>query len=73
MRIKNGKLNFSPVLPEKWEGYSFRINFRNATIKMEVNKQEILLENFSPEEITLEVYGKELVIAPKGKMITQLN
>ncbi|HWR99417.1 MAG TPA: family 65 glycosyl hydrolase domain-containing protein [Prolixibacteraceae bacterium] len=73
MRIKNDKLNFSPVLPEKWEGYSFRINFRNAIIKMEVNKQEILLENFSSEEITLEVYGKEQVIAPKGKMITQLN
>jgi maltose phosphorylase len=73
MRIINNQLNFSPVLPEKWDGYSFRIKFRDATIKMEVDRKEILLENFSSHDIRLGVYGKELVLAPNGKITTKLN
>ena len=73
MRVKNGRLHFAPILPRKWESYSFRINFRNATIKIEVNKKDILLENHSSHEIKLDLYGKEVVLPPEGKLITELN
>jgi maltose phosphorylase len=73
MRIQNGHLHFSPILPEKWEGYSFRISFRNAIIKIEVNKQEIILENQASHEIVLSLYEKEMTLAPKSKIITLLK
>ena len=73
MRIKNDRLYFAPILPEKWECYSFRINFRNATIKMEVNKKEVIFENHSSHEVHLDVYGKGFVLPPNGHITTQLK
>lgn len=73
MRIKNDHLHFAPILPDKWEDYSFRINFRNATISMEVNKQEITLLNHSSREIVIDVDGKELVLPSNGQIITELK
>jgi hypothetical protein len=40
---------------------------------MEVDRKEILLENYSSHEIMLGVYGKELFLAPNGKITTKLN
>jgi maltose phosphorylase len=73
MRIKNGILAFAPILPEKWEGYSFRINFRGATVKIEVNRQEVIFENHSARELNIELYGNEVVLAPKSQIKTELN
>jgi len=73
MRILNDRLHFAPILPEKWEGYSFRINFRNATIKMEVNKREILLENHSDMEMSLDVYGSTMHLPANGQIILGLK
>ncbi|MEC8831392.1 MAG: glycosyl hydrolase family 65 protein, partial [Bacteroidota bacterium] len=38
MRIKDGKLCFSPKIPEQWDMYSFKINFRNRIIKVTVTQ-----------------------------------
>ena len=73
MRVINDKLHFAPILPEKWEGYAFRINFRNATIKIAVDLKEICFENHSAHEIEIEVYGKELVLPANGQNRIELN
>jgi maltose phosphorylase len=73
MRIKNGHLHFAPILPKKWEGYSFRISFRNSIIKIDVNKNEIIFENYASHEIMMSVYENEMTLAPKGQIITQLK
>jgi maltose phosphorylase len=73
MRIKNDHLHFAPILPKMWEGYSFRINFRNAIIKIEVNKREILLENQASHEIVVSIYEKNMTLPPNGQIITQLK
>ncbi len=38
MRIKGGKLCFSPKIPEQWDMYSFKINFRNRILKVTVKQ-----------------------------------
>jgi len=73
MRVRGGKLHFAPILPEKWEGYSFNINFRGAVISVEVNKRDLLLENHSSKEVKLSVYGIEMAIPPGSQIITNLN
>ena len=73
MRIKNGHLNFAPILPPKWEGYSFRISFRNALIKIEVSKNEIIFENHASQKIVLNVYENQVTLAPKSQLKTQLK
>ena len=39
MRVKDGKLHFAPILPKEWQGYSFKINFRNQILKIEIRGQ----------------------------------
>ena len=39
MRVRNNQLHFEPKIPAQWKGYSFKVNFRNAIVKIEV-KQE---------------------------------
>jgi len=39
MRVRNNQLYFEPKIPTQWNGYSFKVNFRNAIVKVEVNQQ----------------------------------
>lgn len=64
MRVKDEKLHFEPRIPQQWEGYSFKINFRNQVLKVSVHAGET---NFSLEgdrELTVVVNGKEVSVEP---------
>jgi maltose phosphorylase len=66
MRIKNDTLHFSPRIPKEWQGYSFKINFRNQILKVSVaqNKTNFVLEGHT--EITVNVNGKEVLVEPNN-------
>jgi maltose phosphorylase len=66
MRIKNDTLHFSPRIPKEWQGYSFKINFRNQILKVSVaqNKTNFVLEGHT--EITVNVDGKEVLVEPNN-------
>lgn len=68
LRIKNNLLNFSPMLPEQWTGFSFLVHYRNANIKVSVSKEEIVLQQNEKEELICEVYEKQIVLK-KGESI----
>jgi maltose phosphorylase len=55
MRVRDGKLYFDPFIPEKWNSYSFRLEFRNRVIMIKVTKEkcETELESGDPLEIVL--------------------
>ena len=55
MRVRDEKLYFDPFIPDKWESYSFRLEFRNRVIKIKVTKDkcETELESGEPIEIVL--------------------
>ncbi|HZI23970.1 MAG TPA: glycosyl hydrolase family 65 protein, partial [Chryseolinea sp.] len=55
MRVRDGKLHFNPFIPDKWKSYSFRLEFRNRVIKLNVTKDscETILESGEPIEIVL--------------------
>lgn len=63
MRVVNDKLFFDPFLPEQWQSYSFRIEFRGRVIKVKVSKQktETILESGDPLEIL--VKGEKVSLA----------
>lgn len=66
MRVVDNKLSFTPQIPEQWEAYSFKINFRNQILKISVSKQgtKFALEGDTPMDIL--VNGKEVAINPEG-------
>jgi maltose phosphorylase len=58
MRVKNNQLHFEPRIPNQWKAYSFKVNFRNAIVKVEVNHQETLISIEGNQEIEIIVNGK---------------
>lgn len=66
MRVKNETLHFEPRIPKDWNGYSFKINFRNQILKVSVHQNET---NFSLEgetAISVFVNGKEVLVEPNS-------
>lgn len=60
MRVKNDQLHFSPKIPKEWRSYSFKVNFRNKILKVEIDHSNT---KFSLEN------GGELHIVVEGKSI----
>lgn len=71
MRVKNNQLHFEPKIPKEWNAYSFKVNFRNAIVKVEVNHNETKVNVEGNQEIDVIVNGikqnchAELVSASK--------
>jgi len=71
MRVRDGKLHFAPILPDQWKGYSFRLEFRNRVVRVNVSKEktETLLEAGDPIEIVMN--GKAIRLEPKLATVTE--
>jgi len=64
MRIKNDMLSFVPNIPKQWEAYSFKINFRNQIVKVNVSQNETIFELDGNEELQILVNDKLVTIMP---------
>jgi maltose phosphorylase len=55
MRVRDGILHFSPFIPDQWQSYSFRIEFRGRVIKVKIStgKVDTILESGEPLEIVM--------------------
>ncbi len=53
MRIHDDKLSLRPFIPEQWNSYSFRLEFRGRVIKVNVTKEgtKTVLESGDPVDI----------------------
>lgn len=69
MRVRNGQLNFTPFIPEGWNSYSFRLNFREAHLEFKMDKIQISVINHSKAKIDMLVHGKQYHL-PAKKEIT---
>ncbi len=70
MRIREDKLSFSPRIPKEWDSYSFKINFRDRIIKVNISKKGVSFGLESAEEMSIRVNGKRLILKPNA--VTEL-
>ena len=73
MRVINEQLHFNPFIPEQWQGYSFKIRFRNNLLKISANTNEVQISNESKKDISLQVLGKTICIAGKSTQSVHLK
>jgi len=66
MRIKNDKLSFNPQIPKQWEAYSFKINFRNQILKVNVYQNETTFELEGKHDLEILVNKKKVTISPNS-------
>ena len=64
MRVKNNILSFEPKIPEQWQAYSFKVNFRNQILKVSVGKKETQFELEGLEDLKILVNAKSVTISP---------
>ena len=66
MRVKNDMLSFEPRIPKQWDGYSFKVNFRNQILKVTVEKDQTQFEIQGNQVLQIMVNGKVVMISPNN-------
>ncbi len=72
MRMKDDKLSFAPKIPKQWKSYSFKVNFRNRIIKVNVTEHQTSFEYDGTAEMTIRVNDKRVLLKPSQETI-ELN
>ncbi|WP_239454056.1 glycoside hydrolase family 65 protein [Bacillus suaedaesalsae] len=62
MRVKEDGLVFRPQIPKQWKGYSFRVQYHNNLIHIEVNNEHIQFSLISGQELMVKVWNQEVAI-----------
>lgn len=67
MQVLQGRLNFSPVIPEKWTCYSFQVNYLGRTLRMQVGR-EIVISLMAGEELEVQVYDEVYILKKDAEL-----
>ena len=69
MRINDGKVILNPMIPAKWQSYSFHVRFRGILFEVKVTKECVSINNLSEKPLNLDIYGKEYEVTGLQKII----
>jgi maltose phosphorylase len=64
MRMKNDTLSFEPRIPEQWNAYSFKVNYRNHILKINVTQNGTSFELEKGDDLVILVDGKKVAVSP---------
>ena len=64
MRVLNEKLSFTPRIPERWQSYSFKVNFRRQIIEVNVAKDVTTFKIDGNTPLQILVNNKAVTISP---------
>lgn len=65
LRTNAGILQFNPFVPDGFEGYAFRINYRGSILEASMTKDQCTFTLISGEGIELSVNGKKIKLSEK--------
>lgn len=68
MRVQEGRLVLNPYAPDHWKGFSFKVLFRGARLKVIVQQEFLEIINETESPVTLLVYGKEYRLGAHGTL-----
>jgi len=69
MRVRKGQLHFNPFIPDGWNSYSFRLNFRGAHLEFRLNTSDFQIANHSKIDVELVVFGKHYHLPAKKEIV----
>jgi maltose phosphorylase len=73
MRVKENHVYFSPMLPDNWTNYAFRVTFRGTTLSVKATQKQATIENTSKKAIEVFVYGEKYKIEAKSKVAVDVK
>lgn len=69
MRMHEGKLSFEPQIPDAWESYSFKVNFRGQILTVEVSKEYTNFSIDQGNDLEILVNGTPIVLGKDRTMV----
>ena len=69
MQVLEGLMSFSPTIPQKWNSYTFKINFRERTLQLCINKRNIEVKLIKGPSLKIKVYEKEYILEENNPAI----
>ena len=69
MQVLEGLMSFSPTIPQKWNSYTFKINFRERTLQLCINKRNIEVKLIKGQILKIKVYEKEYILEENNPAI----
>ncbi len=66
--VRGGRLHLSPYVPEKWNGYSFKITFRGRKLKVRITKNLIIIEQLNGEPLNVVIFDREFSTQPGAEL-----
>ncbi len=71
IKVANDALHINPALPKEWDSIAFSILFRGQRIRLQIEREQTIIENLSEKDISLLFNGKETRIASNKNSILQ--
>lgn len=68
MRVRDGQLWFAPFLPARWQSFAFKIRFRGVLLKVQIDKQGVLISNHADKEIKVNLYERAHTVKPQSQL-----
>ncbi len=62
LRAEEETLFLAPSIPEKWQGYHFRVRYHGSLLEICVNKETCSVELLEGEAVSLCIYGQEYTV-----------
>lgn len=67
MRVLDNTLAFSPFIPKEWNGYSFRIIYREHHLKINVSQNKLILSH-QGSKFSIKVYEQFIEVPENGEI-----
>jgi len=71
LRIKDNTISLSPYIPDGWEQYSFKVLFRGHLLRINVTKENIIIEQEKGNEFTINVFDNDYVVGENSTVIVK--
>lgn len=62
MRVNDGRLQFKPFIPKAWNGYRFRLTFRERLLEVNVTREQTEITLLKGEPLTLTLNGQTIEV-----------
>jgi maltose phosphorylase len=72
MKIREGMLSFEPRLPDNWNGLSFKILYRGRTLKVNIEKKKVTIENLEGEGVELYLVNSRTRLEAGKKVVADI-
>jgi maltose phosphorylase len=69
MRVKNNVLSFTPKIPKQWKGYSFKVNFRDQILTVNVSQDGTKFEVDGDKSLNILVNNQAVKVEPNNLLI----